>query len=345
VTRRAGLAFAAVGSVLAFAGGAGSQTVDSPSRYLVVAALAPNFAAQPEIVDATGAIERKVGTATHAQSWQAGWSPDRSQIAWIDDAGVHVERADGSDARLVVPRGAAPCRDLCVAMSFAWSPDGARLLVGGAGTNTRRLVVADLSSSAVRSLVRPRAYVEYRVVGWSVRGIAYLRYAGNPGTASCCRSELYVARADGRKPRRLFAAAEPIHDTPYARWSPDGRSIAFVTEARDPHDPRVAVVDVATRVVRRLRAVRQVMTVEPAWSPDSARVAFARGGSVAVVSRRGRGVRVLKVRGDMVAWSPSGELAIVCGQRAVCISAHGTAPPALRFRLPAGQAILSIDPA
>jgi Tol biopolymer transport system component len=345
VARHAALALVALVAAGALAGGARSRSAQAPAKYLIVVATAPDYAAQPEIVDATGRIERMVGTAQHSQSWQAAWSPDRSQLAWVDDDGVSVERADGSAARRAVRR-TARCRDVCAAMSFAWSPDGTRLLVGGAGAQTTRLVVAHLATGVISDVVRPRAYVEYRVVGWSGRGrsIAYIRYAGNPGTRSCCRTELYVARADARRARRVFAAAESIHDPPYAGFSPGGRSLAFVTEARDPRDPPLAVVDVTTRVVRRIRTVRQVETAAPAWSPDSTRIAVAGGSSVATVSSRGRDARVLHVAASMVAWSPSHELTIVCGERAVCASEDGAAPPKLLFRLPPGQAILSIDP-
>jgi Tol biopolymer transport system component len=233
-------------------------------------------------------------------------------------------------------------------MTFAWSPDSRRLLVGGAGRQTGRLLTISLNGGRATDLVKPRAFTEYWILGWAPNGrqVAYTRDSGNPGTGSCCRADLIVARRDGTRRRRLFSLEDPIHDGFAAAWSPDSRSIAFSTDNRDPHDPTLAIVNVATRAVRRLHGGWGDQ--RPAWSPDSKRLAVALGGrTVTMTTRGGRIHSLLAVTGPSVAWSPSGQITIAGYDPQpwkVFASRNDTSPAKLIFRLPSNIAVGSIDP-
>ncbi len=86
--------------------------------------------------------------------------------------------------------------------------------------------------------------------------------------ANEARTAVYVAPMDGRAPARRFTQGNKDHSP---RWSPDGRSLAFVSERGDKNQLFLAPLDGGE--------ARQVTTQEhgisqPAWSPDGKRVAF-----------------------------------------------------------------------
>jgi Tol biopolymer transport system component len=134
-------------------------------------------------------------------------------------------------------------------------------------------------------------------------------------------SELYLVGRDGTHLRRLTRGARDF----FPAWSPDGTSLAL---ARGPRGgkggPNVFVLHRDGTHVRRLVA-RASWSSLPAWSPDSARIAFAGriasiGEGVFVVGREGGTPRLLfqvphaldgatvVARHDLtdLSWSPDG---------------------------------------
>jgi tricorn protease len=90
---------------------------------------------------------------------------------------------------------------------------------------------------------------------------------------------LVVARGDvftapiEKGPTRNLTASSTAHDR-HARWSPDGRSIAYVSDASG--EDQIWLVDQAGESEpRRLTDSLSAMLYAPAWSPDSKRLAFA----------------------------------------------------------------------
>src|SRR4051794_16656966 len=82
-------------------GASGSTPVHASPRFLVSVWSPPpptsakSTPSRIEILDARGAVIRVISRATFLGA-PARWSPDGSQLAWTDEAGLSVERADGT---------------------------------------------------------------------------------------------------------------------------------------------------------------------------------------------------------------------------------------------------------
>jgi Tol biopolymer transport system component len=165
------------------------------------------------VMKADGSGIRRL-TRGPARDVMAAWSPDGR---WLAFSRVHTEgarpevwlvRPNGRDAHRFV-RGGAP----------AWSPDGHWIAFdapGGIwavhpdGSGRRLIVKGNLGS-----------------LEWSPDGrrVAYTSWARNT-------SEIYVARADGSRPRRLTRNAVDDFEP---SWSPDGRKILYTHGRENAH--------------------------------------------------------------------------------------------------------------
>jgi Tol biopolymer transport system component len=110
------------------------------------------------------------------------------------------------------------------------------------------------------------------------------------------RTTIYTAKLDGTDEKRLRAGHSP-------RYSPDGRSIAFVTSAR-----RIAIMRVRTgKVVRRFDAAAGQLD----WAPGGRRLLFTDFFDVYVIRADGTGKRrrVVRSTNDLASlvWSPDGK--------------------------------------
>jgi dipeptidyl aminopeptidase/acylaminoacyl peptidase len=96
---------------------------------------------------------------------------------------------------------------------------------------------------------------------------------GKKGGADVDVAALWLADAkDGSSPMRLTACPGSVCDEHGAVWSPDGKSIAFVTT--DAHDQtQIAVAAAATREVRVITAAHGPLDT-PRWSPDGGLIGF-----------------------------------------------------------------------
>ncbi len=88
-------------------------------------------------------------------------------------------------------------------------------------------------------------------------------------------------------------------------WSPDGKSIAFVSQRSGSFDLYVMAADGTG--TRRLTSTEDDNESSPTWSPEGDRIAFARGGDIYVMNADGSGAG--RISDDTVeeaepAWSP-----------------------------------------
>jgi dipeptidyl aminopeptidase/acylaminoacyl peptidase len=87
------------------------------------------------------------------------------------------------------------------------------------------------------------------------------------------RHELYLARLDGVAVRLAAGSPRAIYDEEQAVWAPDGRRIAFLSDAQTPGQLQIFVADATVGRVRRIGTLRgdvQRLT----WAPNGKSLAF-----------------------------------------------------------------------
>jgi hypothetical protein len=260
-----------------------APTATLPGRYLVTLYNPTVNVTKPgakveflEIIDGRGRVVRRVEQGRYGLV-DARFSPNGKMIAWIDPRGLNVENTNGTRHRLLV--AAAPhCTTVCIGMSYAWAPDSDTIAVGGAGAQTNELLSVDVQTGIATRIAPVARFTEYQVIGYSPDGrqLAVDKQSGDAGTASCCKSLLFVEHPDGTGQRLLFSFFDAIHDGPGdATWSPDGHELAFTEDGMDTRDPRFAVVDVATARVLRINGFIPA-DAPPIWSPDGSKLTVVR---------------------------------------------------------------------
>ena len=89
------------------------------------------------------------------------------------------------------------------------------------------------------------------------------------------RSIISVAAREGaqRRARRISAGTSGSWDERGISWSPDGRQLAFFSDAGERRQQQLYVADVQTGRVRRLTHLKGTLS-DASWSPDGKRIAL-----------------------------------------------------------------------
>jgi dipeptidyl aminopeptidase/acylaminoacyl peptidase len=215
------------------------------------------------LVDYAGAGPRQFTPADEKSESSPAFSPDGSQLAYLGEAGedglnqVFVQALEGGTARQLtdLPSGV---------LDFAWSPDGSRLVVsafiGGPEKNA--------AGTAPPIVIDRFQFME--------DGVGYLDTAR--------RQLLLVDLASGKS--TPLTRGERDHWLP--AWSPDGKSIAYVSKDRGDTDRNldtdvfVLAVDgdAEPRRISRFPGtdVDPYWMSPPAWSPDGKQLAWLQSG-------------------------------------------------------------------
>lgn len=208
-------------------------------------------------------------------------SPDGTQVAFFSERGgftVDLWLADGTTGkirrRLLKSTWSSNYETYrFINSSVSWSPDG-RFLASAAKRGPKDdLIIIDVRKNRIaRRIDVPLAGL--LTPSFSPDG-KQIVFSGLDGGLS----DLFIVNSDGTGLRRLtndkFADLDPV-------WSPDGKTIAFVTD-RGPHTDfttltfgnlRIGLYDLASNTITTLDHMDHGENVSPQWSPDGKQIAF-----------------------------------------------------------------------
>lgn len=194
-------------------------------------------AAQPSRITVT--------SGKNAKEHDIAWSPDSRQILFVSDA----QEAVGSQLYVATCLGSEPKRVTSLAGYLddpRWSPDGKQVAVlftegASAGSDPletspprvgefdeqiaeQRIAVVTLATSETKVISPPDMYVyEY---DWAPDGNAFaLTSAPGSGENNWWIAQLYTLPSTGGKMTSIY---KPPLQIAIPRWSPDGKSVAFI---------------------------------------------------------------------------------------------------------------------
>ena len=201
-----------------------------------------------------------------ASEWSPQWSRDGRWLAFLADRGgndamtqVWMMPADGGEARQVTkfPDGVE---------DYVWSPDGRRLAVIAYDPERREGAVKPKNPPPI---VTSRYQFKEDITGY----------------LTARRKHLYIVDVESGQATLLTPGG---HDEQLPSWSPDGRTIAYVTK-RGPDPDRHMNYDIYLVAPEAGAKERQLTSFpgsdldpywesRPSWSPDSRRIAYLQGG-------------------------------------------------------------------
>jgi Tol biopolymer transport system component len=289
------------------------------------------------VVDLTTGGTRPVATVAFDIVADPVWSPDRTSIAFIDRAGLHV---------VEVPSGSTRDHGLASSVDtrLAWSPDGTSVAASGRGSPADRIEMQVIDvrtgsrvvtgSGAVPAMLPWSHKANIVGVDWTPSGelLAYLvdrTYCVNPpsegeiGGVDCGGSplsdqgcQLIVARTNGIG-RALVHDLGPSCDPRIATglaWIDEGRVLAAI-------GPELLIIDADTGAKRVVDVSSDAAAFDV--SPDRQRIAWLSFGpdSASVVVSDLTGTVQLQLEGPCggactgLSWAPDGRRRLLLGSQ------------------------------
>jgi len=155
----------------------------------------------------------------------------------------------------------------------SWDSSGQKFVLGGITKGKPTLTILDMQRKKTEKEIKFDNIGEIFNPAWSPDGRTIVFSGQEAGV-----TDLYLYNLETEK-------LQQVMDDPYAdlmpHWSPDGRTIAFVTERFTTDLPllnigreRLALLDVATRTVKEVKAFDSAKNLNPQWAPDSKSLYF-----------------------------------------------------------------------
>jgi dipeptidyl aminopeptidase/acylaminoacyl peptidase len=231
------------------------------------------FSADLAVINVDGSGRMKLTDTPDDSESQPVWSPDGARIAFIDNAGISVINADGSDRRQVA--AGAPH-----AVYPAWSPDGREIVFSGGNFDRIEIVGADGSNR--RTVLGPDAF-EYTAPVFGPDGTRIAFVSNRPDGGFGEVLEIFVMTAAGANVTRITT-----DDTENAHldWGATNRLLfdsfrgtgggAYAIDP-DGRDETPLIAD----------------AMFPKWNRDASRVAYATFAGLAVAAADGSNVQAV----------------------------------------------------
>lgn len=230
-----------------------------------------------------GARTVQLTNRAHESESTPRFSPDGKSIAFLSDRSDGVENDDAVDQVWLMDRAGGEAQRLTdfkgAVSDIVWSPDSKKLalIVEDAKADEQKQKKADddAESKKPKPVVIDRFYFKEDITG----------YLGKE------RQHLYVYDLATRKAERIVPGAFNEYEP---SWSPDGKSIAFVSKrARQDfdRDENWDVYVVAAKANSQPRALTTNPGIDnepdwssyPAWSPDGKTIAYIQGGPLKLI--------------------------------------------------------------
>jgi dipeptidyl aminopeptidase/acylaminoacyl peptidase len=229
-------------------------------------------------------------TTSKSSEYAPRWSPDGRYLAFLSDrddprevAQVWLlDRAGGEAERITdLPGGVS---------GYAWSPDGKRMAIIASDP--------DPDSATVTPDTTQRTHPPIVIDRYQFK-------EDETGYLDARRDHLYLFTLAGRRAEMLTPGQ---YNEQAPSWSPDGRSIAFVSKRRPEFD-RTDNWDLYVIEARFGATPRQLTTFDgpdmdpdwgsrpPAWSPDGKFIAYVQGGPLRLIYYAGQKLAVVPAAG------------------------------------------------
>jgi Tol biopolymer transport system component len=321
-------------AMAATASSSASVTKHSTRFVVFVAPRTGTVGARLEVIDRSARVLRVLSTA-HYGTW-GRWSPDDASIAWEDPTGIYVERADGSNRRMLVATNTS-CPNC--QLSFVWSPDSRALAVGSAGSEGNQLQLVPIDGSSATVLVGSTDTKHVFTPSWWTRDGKSLVYAETRRVGITGASLRTLNPATGKSLTLWSTPSAQGFNAPLI--SPNLRYWAYVKEL-DQYHQQLRIVDKQTGRSRIVDGVNP--TNLNGWSPDSKALGItASGGHILAVSPMGAIIHRFGP-GEQFSWGrDSNELFIYRANYSQIYVSENDGMPRLLLRLPKSRWVVSLD--